>query len=229
MKEIWKPIRGYETLYEVSNFGKVKGIKRNKLLKPKISRDGYLRVGLRKPNEKQRWFFIHRLVAIAFIPNLNNYPQINHKDEVKTNNCVNNLEWCTAKYNCNYGTHIQRIIANTDYSKIDYEARHRHTDYVKRYKNTDYKKIGAYTRKRFSKKVIQYSLDGEKIREWESTRAIARELNIDHKGIVNCCNGKYKTSYGFIWKYKDDKQIRGENHDRAKRAADRRTRREGNC
>ena len=201
MKEKWKQVEGYEGLYEISNFGRVKGIKRNKLLKPKMSRDGYLRVGLRKPKEKQRWFFVHRLVAFAFISNPNNYPQVNHKDEIKTNNCIENLEWCTAKYNNNYGTHIQRMIQNTDYSKIDYEARHKHTDYKARYKNTDYKKIGECTRKRFSKRVIQLTLDGQKIREWESVRSASRELNINHKGIVNCCNGKYKTSHGYKWKY----------------------------
>lgn len=199
MREVWKEIKGYEGLYSVSNTGRVKSLRRNKIMALKKTVDGYLRVGLRKKGQK--WYSVHRLVAIAFIENPNGCPQINHKDECKTNNNVDNLEWCTAKYNSNYGTHIERMIKNTDYSKIDYRARHEHTDYAKRYLNTDYKKIGEATRKRLSKEVIQYSLLGNKVAEWGSTREIERILHYDHKGIVNCCNGRYRTSYGYIWKY----------------------------
>lgn len=199
--EEWKNVVGYEQLYLISNYGRVKSIRRNNIMKPRTDQNGYLRIGLRKNGQKQ--YFVHRLVAEAFIPNPNNYSQVNHKDECKTNNHVENLEWCTAKYNSNYGTHIQRVIKNTDYSKIDYKARHDHTDYAKRYINTDYKKIGQLTKERFSKRVVRFSLLGEKIDDFPSAREASRILGIDHKGIVNCCNGKYKTSNGFIWEYDD--------------------------
>lgn len=107
MKEIWKTIECYEN-YEISNLGRVKNKKKNYSLKP-LNLNGYLVVCLCK-NGKQKLFRIHRLVAFAFLPNPNNYPFVNHKDEDKTNNHVNNLEWCTAKYNCNYGTRNERRI-----------------------------------------------------------------------------------------------------------------------
>lgn len=105
--EIWKDVEGYEGLYSVSNYGRVKG-HFGKILKPKYQRQGYLQVHLYK-DKKQKTVFIHRLVAIAFIPNPDNLPQINHKDEIKDNNHVDNLEWCDGKYNCNYGTRNKRM------------------------------------------------------------------------------------------------------------------------
>lgn len=107
--EIWKNIEGFENLYQVSNYGRVKSLKygKEKILKPFKDKDNYLRVILCKQG-KPKLYLIHRLVAQAFIPNPNNYPQVNHKDEVKTNNCVSNLEFCTAKYNINYGTRTKK-------------------------------------------------------------------------------------------------------------------------
>ena len=111
MKEIWKDIEGYEGLYQVSNFGRVRSLKNGKvrILKPLTNKNGYLRVQLYK-NNSLKTIFIHRLVAMAFIPNPNNLPMVNHKDEDKTNNIVSNLEWCDAKYNSNYGTARKRMI-----------------------------------------------------------------------------------------------------------------------
>ena len=111
MDEIYKDIEGYEGLYQVSNLGNVKSLnyhntKKEKILKPAI-RNWYLKVDLCK-NNKKKTYFVHRLVAQAFIENPNNYSFVNHKDECKTNNVVENLEWCTQKYNCNYGTGIER-------------------------------------------------------------------------------------------------------------------------
>lgn len=109
--EIWKPIKEYEGLYEVSSFGNVRSIKRNttngKIMKLQKTKTGYYRVGLCK-NNKVKCYSVHRLVAQAFIPNLNNLPQVNHKNECKTNNNVENLEWCTMLYNVRYGTGIER-------------------------------------------------------------------------------------------------------------------------
>lgn len=113
MEEIFLDIKGYEGLYQVSNLGNVKslvnnkGVAREKILKPIISSNGYLRVSLQKKYKKKN-YFVHRLVANAFLPNTHNLPYVNHKDECKTNDVVTNLEWCTHKYNCNYGTRNER-------------------------------------------------------------------------------------------------------------------------
>lgn len=106
-KQIWKDIPGYEGEYQVSNTGKVRSLNyqrtKGKVVKLKLcNKDGYMAIGLYK-NGKRTKYPVHRLVALAFIPNPNNYPIINHKDENKTNNTVWNLEWCTQKYNINYG------------------------------------------------------------------------------------------------------------------------------
>lgn len=114
--EQWKDIKGYEGLYQVSSLGRVKRIlfknkmvekKEDKVLKPFQSKKGYLQVTLCK-NNKTKLFNIHRLVAEAFIDNPDNLPQVNHRDENKENNKINNLEFCTSKYNHNYGTGIKR-------------------------------------------------------------------------------------------------------------------------
>lgn len=102
MDEIWKSINDR---YSVSNLGNIKSnyANKEKILSPYKNHDGYLMVDLRSPG-KRKSISVHRLVAIAFIPNPNNLPEVNHKDEDKTNNRVDNLEWCTLQYNCNYGT-----------------------------------------------------------------------------------------------------------------------------
>lgn len=110
--EVWKPVVGYEGLYEVSNIGRVRSINfRNsgkaKVMSPSFNTWGYLIVDLRK-NNKRHSYTVHRLVALAFIPNPDNLPEINHKNEIKYDNTVENLEWCTRKYNINYGTGIKR-------------------------------------------------------------------------------------------------------------------------
>lgn len=106
MIEIWKEI---DDRYSISNLGRVKSNYANKerILKPYKNHYGYLMVDLRSPNNRKT-ISVHRLVAIAFIPNPNNLKEVNHKDEDKTNNCVDNLEWCDTKYNCNYGTRNKR-------------------------------------------------------------------------------------------------------------------------
>lgn len=118
--EVWKPIPKYEGIYQVSNFGRVKSLNRwvtckngnrqrrkERILKLRKNRGGYLIVGLHQHGEMNT-FKVHRLVAQAFVPNPNHYSQVNHKDENKMNNKMENLEWCTVKYNNNYGTRIQR-------------------------------------------------------------------------------------------------------------------------
>ena len=110
MKEIWRDIKGYEGIYQVSNYGRVKklvckGSTKEKIRKTSKDKYGYDQIVLSK-NSKSTTYKIHRLVAIIFIENPNNYPCINHKDENKTNNYVENLEWCTVSYNNSYGSRI---------------------------------------------------------------------------------------------------------------------------
>ena len=107
MNEIWKDIEGYEGLYQVSSFGRVKRVTTGRILKGSKDKDGYLVVGLYKNNTKSTKK-IHRLVAQAFIPNHEHKPEINHIDEDKTNNKVSNLEWITRKENLNHGTRNER-------------------------------------------------------------------------------------------------------------------------
>lgn len=112
MNEIWKDVDGYEGLYQISNLGNVKSFRgstkfgkpKELILKPSTINSGYHVVTLYSENGKKRKFQIHRLVAEAFIENPEGFPCVNHKDENKTNNCVDNLEWCTYQYNNNYGT-----------------------------------------------------------------------------------------------------------------------------
>lgn len=188
MEEIWKNIQGYEGKYQVSNFGRIKSLGNNKTRKEKILKTiedskGYLTINLCKEG-KHKTYKIHRLVVEAFIPNPNNYPIINHKDENPLNNCVDNLEWCTYHYNNTYGTVIKRRVENTDWKA--------------RTENTDYREIA----RKLSKSVIQYTKDGEFVREWSSTNECGRNgFNQGH--VSSCCIGKRKSHKGFIWKYKE--------------------------
>lgn len=111
MQEIWKDIPGYEGLYQVSNQGNIKSfVKSTKhqnqshLLKQHVNNSGYFYVQLYIDKGKRKHFLVHKLVAMAFLENPNNYPCVNHKDENKLNNCVDNLEYCTYQYNNAYGT-----------------------------------------------------------------------------------------------------------------------------
>lgn len=112
--EEWKPIVCYEEKYQISNYGQVKSLNyrgsgKDKILKLQKDTYGYSKVILYK-NGKAKTRMVHRLVAEAFIPNPNNLPQINHKDEDKSNNCVDNLEWCSAKYNNSYGSRKKKSV-----------------------------------------------------------------------------------------------------------------------
>lgn len=114
MEEIWKSF-GYKD-YEVSNLGRVKSYKydkeNGKIMKPYRDTKGYLQIDLQldgRKRQNRKHFAVHRLVAQAFISNPDNLPQVNHKDENKENNCIDNLEWCTNEYNAAYGTKGERV------------------------------------------------------------------------------------------------------------------------
>lgn len=145
-EEIWKPVVGYEGLYEVSSYGRVRSLdrydSRNRFLKGRILRlnddgKGYLRVQL-SSNGKAKMYSVHRMVAVAFLPNPDNLPEVNHRDENPSNDNVDNLEWCDGKYNVNYGTRNDRIrdtrLKNGTYTGLSKE------EYKKRYWKNYYQK-----------------------------------------------------------------------------------------
>lgn len=183
--EIWKDIIGYQDRYQISNFGNVKSLERLKksgfgyqlvkesILKGFIDKQGYHIVDLKIDNIRKH-FRVHRLVAIHFIPNPDNLPEVNHKDENPNNNHVDNLEWCDGKYNCNYGTRVERCTNNRDYDMIAKKRR---------------------------KIVYQYDLQGNLIRVWESALEIKKVLGIDNSTIAKCCKSVSKQYSGFLWSY----------------------------
>ena len=171
--ENWKEIDGYEGLYEVSDLGRVKSFWHGKerILKPGKNTCGYLHVSLFKDG-KVKQPKIHRLVAEAFIPNPDNLETVNHKDEVKTNNAVSNLEWMSIKDNLNYGTHNKRVSE----AKINHPS--------------------------LSKKVQMFDKStGELLATFPSTHEAGRVTGIYHQNISQCCKGKYKSAGGYIWRY----------------------------
>ena len=177
--EVWKPIKNYENLYDISNYGRVKRkifinrmtiLNKEKILKCVSTTGNYLLIGLYK-NGKCKTRLVHRLVAETFLNNENNYQEINHIDENKHNNRIDNLEWCNKRYNLNYGTRNERISAS------------------KRNK----------PRTKFEK-VVQYDLKGNFIKEYENLCIAEKETEIRH--IRECCDNKRKTTKGYIFKYK---------------------------
>lgn len=176
MIEEWRPIYGYEGLYEVSSYGRVRSLDRyevnnlgykrllkGKILSPGIRKDGYFVVSLRN-----KMFRVHRLVAQAFIPNPDELPQVNHKDEDKSNNNVDNLEWCDSKYNNNYGT--ARIRTKETLIKNGYWSGLSKEEYRKKY-NQDNKEYIKEYRKKYSQKYYQDNKDKikDKVRSYYQT------------------------------------------------------------
>lgn len=180
MEEVWKDIPGYEGYYQVSSLGRVKRLPRHKatdkrkthnnIRNPRVADNGYLRVNLSKDNVT-KWYSIHRLVAITFIPNPNNLPIINHKDENKQNNRVENIEWCTYSYNNNYGTAIER---------------QRKT----RAANPNDKRIRKMVGEKNSKAICQYSLNGELIAIYKSLTEASAITGVHITTIVRQCKGR---------------------------------------
>ena len=189
MEEIWKNIEGYPN-YQVSNMGRIKRLstgyyrRTEKILKPQLQNNGYLHIKLSQ-KDKTKCILVHRLVAQVFIPNPNNLPQVNHINEDKTDNRVENLEWCTQKYNINYGNGIsKRVKTNKE--------------------NGTYKKIGEINSKIRSKSILQFSKDNSFIRRWDCIMDVQRELGYDNKQICSCLKNRQKTAKGFKWVYADD-------------------------
>lgn len=180
MDELWKSIPGYEGLYEVSNFGNVRSLFRyKKVLKPSPLDNGYLTVELWKNKERKR-IGIHRLVATCFCENPFNKPMVNHKDETRTNNHADNLEWVTHIENCNYGTAIARRTAHFDYKN-------------RRINN-------ANQIAKASKQINQYDRNGNYIKTWSSASECARANNWTISNIRRSAKNPGMTAYGYIFK-----------------------------
>lgn len=183
--ETWKDIRGYEGLYQVSDLGRIRSLdrvsnaknnstskKRERILTQEITVFGYCRVRLFNIDGKAKHYAIHRLVAQEFIGNIEGL-EINHKNEIKTDNRVENLEIVTSKQNCNYGTRNKRISE----------------------KNAENKTL-------WSKGVIQKDKNGKIIAEFDSRLEAERATGVSNTDICRVCNGTRKSSKGFIWENK---------------------------
>ena len=178
-REKWRDIKGYEGLYQVSNLGRIKSLPkkikmRNQyteiemILKPVKDKYGYYHITLCKEKEKNKSRQIHRLVAETFIPNLQNKPQINHINGIKTDNRIENLEWVTAKENTQ---HMLKLGLKKNFRR---------------------------------KKINQYDLEGNFIKQWNSMTLASKCIGLTgNSHICSCCKGERKTAGGFIWRYAD--------------------------
>ena len=189
--EEWRDIKGYKGKYQVSNTGKVRSLKRTvwngkgyykipeKILEGYDNGYGYLCVKLCKEG-KRKQYRINRLVAQAFLENPQNLPEVNHKDENKYNNCVENLEYCNRSYNINYGTGNKRRAKKLGK------------------KNTNNPKR--------SKPVIGINKVSGLIMEFPSLMEAERQTDISSSNICACLKGRYKSAGGYIWHYASDSE-----------------------
>jgi len=177
MEEL-KDIIGYEGFYKVSNYGRIFSIKRNRFLKPQIGiKNKYLYIILSK-DKKGKGFLVHRLVAIAFIPNPENKEQVNHIDGNRSNNYLENLEWNTRSEN---NIHSFKF--------LNRKAENKHL-------------IGMFGGlNHASRHIFQYDRNNIFIKEYNSLIEASRENNVDHKNLCSVARGKLKTAGGFIWRY----------------------------
>lgn len=183
-KEIWKDIKGYEGLYQVSNLGNIRSLYKYKgsnkrVLHKIISNKGYYVISLVK-NKRKKQYRVHQLVANAFIINDNNYPVINHIDGNKLNNNVTNLEWCTVSHN------------NKEAYRIGLSKPNRVM-------------LGRKSEKcPNSIPINQYDMNGNFIRRWNCSYDVIRELGLRSNHIANCCKGDRNSFAGYKWSYAND-------------------------
>lgn len=181
-KELWVDIQTFEGLYQISSFGKVMSLgnglstdtrtKQVRVLKTREATNGYERIKLCK-NGKGFHRLVHRLVAIHYIDNPNQYREVNHIDGDKFNNRVDNLEWVTASMNQRHAfrTGLQKVVKGKEHKQ--------------------------------SIRIMQKDLDGNLVKIWDSIGEIKRNLGYNSHGIICCCKRRvrYKTAYGYKWEY----------------------------
>lgn len=196
--EIWKPVIGYEGLYEVSNFGRARSLARTKsngkgivnvpekVLKPFPNTRGYLCIDLRRNGESHKKT-LHRLIALAFIPNPDNKPCIDHIDTNKKNNNINNLRWCTILEN------RHNPISEVKFSKGGMRGKHHPEERKQRIRDNQ----------PHSRVVLKFTNEGELIGEYPSVHAAARAIGTSQGNMSLICS-KRKSLGGYLWKYKED-------------------------
>lgn len=183
--EEWKDVSGFENLYKISSKGKCWSKISNKLLEPHKYPNNYWFYSFNvKGVQKTRQ--IHRLVAEAFIPNLENKPCVGHKDCDRSNNCVENLYWCTYEENNNHPITRQRMSEGQRNSKKAFEAS------VNNFKKATEK---------IKRCVYQYSLDNILIKKYNSITEASKENDCFVQNICACCKGINKTCKGYKWSY----------------------------
>lgn len=168
-----KKIKGFDN-YTIDLEGNIYSFLSNMYLKPYLDTKGYLQVELRDNDGNRKMKKVHRLVAEAFIPNPNNLPEVNHKDENKQNPKAENLEWCTSKYNSNYGTRKERISHSM--------------------RNSEFKKRKA---------ILQFDLDNNFIREYSTIERV-KNYGFNQPNVIAVLKGRRKHTCGYTFKYKED-------------------------
>ena len=187
MVEKWVNIENHPS-YFISNFGRVFSKKSNKVMKNRVvSKNGYQQITLDNSQ-----LLVHRLVAQAFIPNPNNLPCVNHKDENPGNNDFRNLEWCTYKYNSNYGTNPSR------HSKKMLDRYNNDQDW-----KSDCIKRLAEIQKKKRKRVVQLDKFNNYLKTYESSYATEKDGHLSVH-VCDCANGKRKTHHGYKWIWECD-------------------------
>lgn len=189
--EIWKDIKGFEEYYQVSNYGNIKSLTRfdgirerqGQEIKQSLKYNGYLQVGLRK-NSERKFYSVHRLVAIHFIDNPENKPQVNHIDCNKQNNNINNLEWATSKENLHH--------AKINGLRNNMPKGEKHPSFGKFAENS-----------KTAKPVIRYERKTGKTKLYEA-KILAKNDGFDVTSISKCCHKKLKTHKGYEWYFEKD-------------------------
>lgn len=200
IKEVWKPIKGYEGRYEVSNIGRVKTLpfvrgnhigryKTKEIIrKQSANQKGYMRIGLNGLDSKRKMYSVHRLVAMAFIPNPENLTEVNHRDFNKSNNCVENLEWCDRDYNLSYLDTKDRWIKKMDWNKNGMKHR----------------------------KPVIGTINNRQVR-FDSIKSASEFIGCVPTAIGNVVSGRSKTAGGWNFEFAVDEKVMKRTHSVLKR------------